>query len=170
MRLPRSIVLPVRVCAMTAAALMLSACTVNPVPLTEAELATGANDNMARINGVFEPIGRTLDLYEAMARAIKYNLDQEVEFADRAVKLKELDLAHFSLLPTAVANSGYAARDNYSASSSLNLLTGAQNFGASTGQEKKITSADIGFSWSVLDFGLSYVPDYPAVCAILSVL
>ena len=60
-------------------------------------------------------------------------------------------------MPNVVANSGYAGRDNYNASSSLNLVNNTQNFGASTSQEKEIKSADIGFSWNVLDFGLSYV-------------
>ena len=39
----------------------------------------------------------------------------------------------------------------------MNLTNNTQNFGASTSQEQEIKSADIGFSWNVLDFGLSYV-------------
>ncbi|MEQ1714301.1 MAG: TolC family protein, partial [Hyphomicrobium sp.] len=43
------------------------------------------------------------------------------------------------------------------ASSSYNLTTNTQNFADSTSQERKISVADIGFTWNMLDFGLSLV-------------
>lgn len=132
-------------------------CAVHPTPLTEVELTTAAQVNEASVTADQEPINAPISLYEAMARALKYNLDHRVEEAEAAVRIAELDLSHYSLLPSVVANSGYAGRDNYNASSSLNLVNNAQNFGASTSQEKEVNSADIGFSWNVLDFGLSYV-------------
>jgi outer membrane protein TolC len=135
----------------------LAGCAVYPTPLTDAELAEVADANQATVTADQEPVTGSISLYGAMARALKYNLDHRVEEAEAAVRRAELDLSHFSLLPNAVANSGYAARDNYNASSSLNLVNNTQNFGSSTSQEKEIKSADIGFSWNVLDFGLSYV-------------
>ncbi|HPG88914.1 MAG TPA: TolC family protein, partial [Hyphomicrobium sp.] len=135
----------------------LAGCAVSPTPLTEVELTTAATDNQASVTANQEPVAGEISLYEAMARALKYNLDHRVEEAETAVRRAELDLSHYSLLPNMVANSGYAGRDNYNASSSLNLVNNTQNFGASTSQEQEIKSADIGFSWNVLDFGLSYV-------------
>jgi|CXWK01.1.fsa_nt_gi outer membrane protein TolC len=135
----------------------LSGCTVYPLPLTDTELSAAADLNAGQVVTGQEPISGPVTLYEAMARALKYNLDHRVEEAEAAVRLAELDLAHFSMLPNVVANSGYAARDNYNASSSLNLETGNKNFGASTSQEKRNWSGDVGFSWNILDFGLSYV-------------
>lgn len=140
-----------------AVAAALCGCAVTPTPLTEVELADAAAANTESVTANQEPVTRDIALYEAMARALKYNLDHRVEEAEAAVRMAELDLSHFSLLPNMVANSGYAGRDNYNASSSLNLLTNTQNFGASTSQEQEIKSADIGFTWNVLDFGLSYV-------------
>lgn len=132
-------------------------CAVHPVPLTEDELSIAAEVNRAEVAADQEPVSRPISLYEAMARALKYNLDHRVEAAEAAVRVAELDLSHFSLLPNVVANSGYAGRDNFNASSSLNLTTNTQNFAASTSQDKEVKNADIGFSWNVLDFGLSYV-------------
>lgn len=135
----------------------LGGCTIYPTPLTDAALSVAAELNASQVSADQEPVAGVVTLYEAMARALKYNLDHRVEEAEAAVRLAELDLAHFSLLPNVVANSGYAGRDNYNASSSLNLQTGTPNFGASTSQEKRNNSGDIGFSWNILDFGLSYV-------------
>lgn len=135
----------------------LSGCAVSPTPLTGAELTNAADTNQALVTADQEPVSGDIALYEAMARALKYNLDHRVEEAEAAVRLAELDLSHYSLLPNMVANSGYAGRDNYNASSSLNLVNNTPNFGASTSQEQEIKSADIGFTWNVLDFGLSYV-------------
>ncbi len=140
-----------------ASAVLLGGCAVHPVELTDAELTAAANANAAHVTADQEPVKGAISLYEAMARALKYNLDHRVEEAEAAVRMSELNLAHFSLLPNVVANSGYAGRDNYNASSSLNLANGTENFGASTSQEKKTSAGDIGFSWNILDFGLSYV-------------
>lgn len=136
---------------------VVGGCTIYPQPLTDAELSGAADTNTSLVTADQEPIHGAVTLYEAMARALKYNLDHRVEEAEAAVRMAELDLAHFNLLPNVVANSGYASRDNYNASSSLNLQTGNQNFGSSTSQEKNVGSGDIGFSWNILDFGLSYV-------------
>lgn len=61
------------------------------------------------------------------------------------------------MLPNVVASSGYAARDNVNASSSTNVLTGTQSLAPSTSQERQMLTADVTFSWNILDFGLSYV-------------
>lgn len=137
--------------------LAASGCAVSPEPLLDEELTISADDHLSRVVADQEPLPQLIDLYEAVARALKYNLDHEVELAEEAVRIAELESAHFSLLPTIVANSGYAARDSYNASSSLDVLTGVPSLAKTTSQEKAITTADIGFSWNILDFGLSYV-------------
>lgn len=91
-----------------------------------------------------EPISGSLSLYEAMARALKYNLDAKVEIMDLALKRRELRLADYSMLPGLVAGSGYAGRSTPDASSS-------------SLRDPNIVSTDLGFAWNVLDFGLSYV-------------
>ncbi len=137
--------------------LLLGGCAISPVTLTEDEVTAGAQDKLARVTSEQEPIAGSIDLYNAMARALKYNLDHKVEIYESSLRVRELDLAHFNLLPNVVANAGYAGRDNPLASSSFNLATNTQNFGASTSQDQRLRTGDLTFSWHVLDFGLSYI-------------
>lgn len=146
----------------------LMGCVINPEALTQAELSNAAGENLSQVASGEEPVSGPVSLYEAMARALKYNLDHRVEEAEAAVRVAELDLAHYSLLPNLVANSGYAGRDNFNASSSFNLLTNTPNFGASTSQERDIGSGDVGFSWNILDFGLSYVRAHQSADKVLA--
>lgn len=139
------------------AAAPLGGCSIYPIALSDVEISASAEANLGQVTADQEAVVGPISLYEAMARALKYNLDHRVEEAEAAVRLAELDLSHFSLLPTAVANSGYAGRDKFNASSSLNLVNNTQNFGASTSQDREADVSDIGFSWNILDFGLSYV-------------
>ena len=103
--------------------LLLGGCAISPVALTEDEVTAGAQDKLARVTSEQEPITGSIDIYQAMARALKYNLDHKVEIFESSLRISELDLAHFNLLPNVVANAGYAGRDNPLASSSFNLVT-----------------------------------------------
>ncbi|MCB1519000.1 MAG: TolC family protein [Hyphomicrobiaceae bacterium] len=136
---------------------LLAGCAVSPVALTDVELAELADQKLADVTADQDPITGAVDLQEAIARALKYNLDHQVGLAEQAVRERELRLAHFNLLPGVVASSGYAARDSFNASNSVNVLTGNQSLATSTSQEKKLRTSDIAFSWNILDFGLSYV-------------
>ena len=102
-------------------AVLMGGCAINPTALTTGEISIGAQDKLARVTADQEPITRAIDLQEAMARALKYNLDQKVEVYETALRTAELDLAHYNMLPNVVASSGYAARDNVAASSSFRV-------------------------------------------------
>lgn len=137
-------------------------CAITPSPLDESTLTMMADDKLARVTAEQEPIGGAIGLYEAMARALKYNLDYRVELYQRSLRIEELNLAHYNLLPGLVANSDFPRRDSFSASTSRIVVDdelgppGAfQNF--NTSQDKQRRTADIELSWHVLDFGLSYV-------------
>jgi outer membrane protein TolC len=137
--------------------LATAGCALNPMPLTMEEIGANASDSLSRVSDVQEPVSGPIDLYEAMARALKYNLDHRVEMTEASLRSSEVRLAHFSLLPNVVANSGYADRDNVAASNSVNVLTGVESLATSTSQDQRLKTADVAFSWNILDFGLSYV-------------
>lgn len=151
MRTPTSIVVA------AAFALAATGCAITPNPLSDQEISNLASSGFAHLTIDQEPVSGPIDLYEAMARAIKYNLDHRVEEMNAALRVSELDLAHYNLLPNAVAGSGYAARNNDNASNSVNILTHQESLATSTSQERRMSTADMSFSWSILDFGLSYV-------------
>jgi len=149
--------------------LALAACTITPERVSVEQLGVFASDKLKRVTANQEPVRGPIDLYEAMARALKYNLDTKVEIKERALRIKNLDLASYKLLPDFVSNSGYAGRSNYTGGHSVPFNGGSslfQNSGDlqnvpnvvdSTSQERNIFSQDITLTWNVLDFGLSYV-------------
>jgi len=142
--------------------LILSSCALAPAPLSEADRAVYAQivrDNVIRPEQ--EAVSKPIDLYEAMARAIKYNLDQRVELSEAALRNEEAITTRWNLLPQLVANSGYTGRSNFAGASSSALLgpreIGQQSLVASTSSERERFSADLEATWNVLDFGLSYI-------------
>jgi outer membrane protein TolC len=136
---------------------VLAGCSVTPKPLTPSDLQTTADKNFQTVDAQQEPVSAPIDLYEAMARALKYNLDYKVEMMDEALKTRELNLSRYDMLPQLVASAGYAGRSNFAGASSLSLLTRRQSLEPSTSSEKNLYTADLTLSWDVLDFGLSYV-------------
>lgn len=126
------------------ASVAMSGCAVKPKQLTDEENLAFGQDKLARVDAGQEQISGSVDLYEAMARALKYNLDAQVEVMEAALKLRDLDLASYSMLPKLVAGSGYAGRDE-------------ADISAPSTRDRDILTADLTFSWNILDFGLSYV-------------
>ncbi len=135
----------------------LAACSTSTKIIPEADVESRAvNDFNSMFSDVPEP-GHTITLDEAIARAIKYNLDNRLKLMESVVAQQRLDLADFDKLPQLAANAGYTVRSKQQASSSLNLGTGVPNFGASTSQDKGIFTADLQLSWDTLNFGIGYL-------------
>ncbi|MBW5415825.1 TolC family protein [Pseudomonas sp. MAG002Y] len=134
----------------------LTACAVKPVP---ADFDAEALSFKAKLDAIIEseePVNGPISLYDAMARALKYNLDQKIELMDEVFKEKQLDLSNAAMLPNIAATFGYSGRNNEAGSSSRSLLSGRQSLEPSTSSEKQVNTADLSASWDVLDFGLSY--------------
>lgn len=136
---------------------LLGGCALTPVPLAVEEIDALGASVAERVVGDQEPLSGPIDVHEAVARALKYNLDDRVEQMNAALKLREFELTSYSMLPGLVASSGYTGRNNDNASNSVNILTGAESLATSTSQERRISTRDVQFSWNILDFGLSYV-------------
>ena len=152
---------------MIAPVVLVQGCTVKPEPLSDVQVAAFATSSISDVTAGQEKVSRPIDLYEAMARALKYNLDAKVKLMEQALRLKQVDHASSRMLPNLVANSGYAGRSNFAGSNSRLLNNkglfqdggdlGAENVNSSTSQERDIVTGDLTFSWHVLDYGLSYV-------------
>ena len=141
-----------------AGALVIAGCTTTPEPLAEAELSAIADDREARsIPADQEPVTGPIDLYSAMARAIKFNLDHQVELKEEALRFEEFELSEYEMLPDLVASANYTGRSNSPGASSVSLLTGTQSLEPSRSTERNVLDADLTLSWDILDFGLSYV-------------
>lgn len=144
--------------AALALALLGAGCTITPLPMTETELANFAENNRQNVvSAAQEPVNGPITLYEAMARALKYNLDHKVEMMNELVARKNLRLRNAAMLPKLVTNVGYADRNNSTASYSYNIETRRKSLQATYSREKDTIAGDTTFSWHILDFGLSYV-------------
>ena len=148
---------PTRLAAGLALTTTLAACSVTPQPLTPSDLDTRAAVVRQHVTANQEPLSGPIDLYEAMARALKYNLDYKVEELQQALKGRELTLSTYDMLPQLVGNASYFGRSNQAGASSRSLLSGVQSLEPSTSTQKNVAAADLTLSWDVLDFGLSYV-------------
>jgi multidrug efflux system outer membrane protein len=135
---------------------LLTGCAIMPEPITQTEQQASLNADKQVIFAKQEPILAPITVYEAMARALKYNLNHRVKMMEHAVADGQSDLAKYNLLPDLVASAGYRGRDNYSASSSRSTSTGQQSLVTSTSQDRSRKVYDFTFSWNVLDFGVSY--------------
>ena len=146
-----------RMLMMLAAGLALAGCASEPKPLNTDTSALAARARLKALIASEEPVNGPVSLYEAMARALKYNLDQKIELMAATLRQRQLDLSSYDMLPNFVASTGYSARNNDAASSSLSLITGKQSLEPSTSSKRSNFNADLGASWDVLDFGLAYV-------------
>jgi outer membrane protein TolC len=152
---PRSF--PFKLSLVGVACIVLSACSVTPQPLSVAEqnLQLAIDREMARQD--VQPIKGPLSIEEAIARAMKYNLENRVRMMEQAVAIGQLDLSRFDMWPQAMANAGYSTRNKPNINEATNSVTGEPSL-----SDPFISSAQtfwdnsLGLSWSLLDFGAGY--------------
>ena len=135
----------------------MSGCSLLPVSFTQDELKEQAQNDRVLVTQNQEAVDGPITLYEAIARALKYNLDFHLEFSEKILSETQFDLSKYELLPQLVAKTGYNSRDKFSGSSSRSLLTGNQSLQSSTSSDRDIFTNDLSLTWNVLDFGLSYI-------------
>lgn len=135
---------------------LLGGCAIEPKKLTDEEISERIDKDINFIESHGEPVTGPITLSEAMARALKYNLDYRLEWSKQVLAQTELNLAEYQLLPDLVAQTGFHHRSNFSGARSRSLLTGQESLQFSTSQDRDIFDANLELSWNVLDFGLSY--------------
>ncbi len=137
-------------------AMVIVGCTTTPTPFTSSELDTFAADKRKRaISESQEQVTGSIDLYEAMARALKYNLDHRLEMSEVALRYAELSDGEFDMLPDLVARVDWSDRSNQPFSRSLRT-DGSVSDVLTTSEDPGSTYSSLELSWDVLDFGLSY--------------
>ncbi len=137
--------------------MLISGCALHPQRMNKEQLWEAAKDDLGDLNHVQEPVDRPITLHEAMARAIKYNREYRVNLMQSSLAMAELELTRFDLLPDLMVNAGYTTRDKRIASASESYETGQESLEPSISQDRDRHFGDISFTWSILDFGLSYV-------------
>ena len=143
----------------------LVACTRSPkaVSLLEAEERAKADilkiEKIKKDNQSWEE-NLEIDLYTAIALAIKNNKELKIKLLESALANRQLEKIKFEMLPSIATNAGYSASENYTATSSATVtgdVAGSMGTSYSTSRQRDVNTQDIGFTWNALDFGLSYI-------------
>ncbi|VVP53422.1 hypothetical protein PS862_05538 [Pseudomonas fluorescens] len=137
--------------------LVISGCAVKSEPIERSASEQRAKSDLQNMYTGQEPLSGPLTLHQAMARAVKYNLEGRLKIMEEALAKRQLDLASFDMLPRMALDAGYVGRNNVGASSSQSVLTGTQSLEPSTSQDRDRRVADLTMVWNVLDFGVSYI-------------
>lgn len=139
-------------------ALVLAGCAnLELSPLQVKEIKAQAKVDRETVHAEVAPITAPIALDEAIARALKYNLERRTRLMEESIALKQLDLSRYDMLPKLVASIGYRHRDEYAITRAEDSVTGAPSLSnpyISSAPEH--TTGDLGLTWSLLDFGLSY--------------
>lgn len=149
---------PALTLAALAAALVLGGCaSLQPTPATDADLGATHQADRSRAAADVPPLTGALTLEEAIARALKFNLDRRTRQMEEAIAGHALDASRLDMLPRLVAQAGYHHRDSDLIVRSRDSVTGAPSLAnPSISSERSHTASGLVFSWSLLDFGTSY--------------
>jgi outer membrane protein TolC len=111
----------------------------------------------AESSAQIEPvINGPLTLEDAVAYAIKYNLDAAVTKLERDIQEEAVVGAKLKMLPSLTLGGELGYRDKYNASFS-DPLSGEEGFQAfNYSRDKTTRKFDLELSWNLLDFGISY--------------
>ena len=147
---------PFKLLATSAAAILMVGCaSLNPEALSEQEIQAKSQSDLQKRMAEVAPISGAITLEEAIARALKYNLDHRAKSLEMALASGQLEAGKYDMLPRLLANAGYFSRDS-------DLVRRSQDVNGNTYDNKYISSErnhatqDLTLSWSMLDFGASY--------------
>jgi len=151
--------IPVRLLVLACAAAMLSACgSIQVTPLMPEELQRQVALDRASAQADVPPVVGALSMEEAVARALKYNLDRRTRLMEEALAVNQLDAANLDMLPRVMANAGYTWRDSDVVTRSVDSVTGLPSLANPyISTERSRPAYDLGLTWNMLDFGMSYL-------------
>lgn len=154
-----------RLMVVSGALLAVGCSSLNPTPLEDKAVRDRAAADRVKMFDEQEPIVGALTMEEAIARALKYNLDLRLKKMEVAVNEQLHDVSKYDMLPNLVAGAGYAERNNFAGGDSRPLIGDrgsrpsdanprTNNFSTAADMTRRLNSVE--FSWNVLDFGVSY--------------
>lgn len=139
-----------------AGGLLATGCAITPEPLSNSDVRARVNADQFKIYNDQEQVFRPISFNQALARALKYNLDYRLKLMETALATGLADVAKFDMLPNLVASAGYSSRNNDSGGTSIGIQTGVVSLIPSTSVERRHGTHGVELSWNILDFGVSY--------------
>lgn len=143
--------------AMASFALLLQACSIAPVkPLTAETIRQQAQADRSAVRAGVPALGGALSLDEAIARALKFNLDRRARQMEEALALRQTDEVGYDRLPRLMAAAGYTTRNEDRVAGSTDSVTGQPSLAnPAISQDRSHTLSSLTLSWSLLDYGLA---------------
>ena len=141
---------------LVALAAAVSACSVTPEPLTVDQQLAQVTQDRSRLFVDQEPVTGPITMAEAMARAIKYNLDSRQALMEELLQNRQLDVTTYDMLPRMAASAGFISRNPANETYSRNTITNFRSVEPAISQDKDRFVSDLGLTWNILDFGVSY--------------
>ncbi len=135
---------PFRLGALALACAALAGCaSITPTALDRESLATAVREDGKTLRKDVEPITAPLSMDEAIARALKYNLERRARMMEETLALGQLDVSRYDMLPRVLAQAGYASRDSarYTWSSTYPAQTPSSTEATSTSTSADRTTA-----------------------------
>ncbi|WP_157272172.1 TolC family protein [Azohydromonas aeria] len=126
-----------------------------PQPLQAAEIESQLQLDRAAVRRDVAPLGATLTLDEAVARALKYNLDRRARLMEQALAAQQFDASRYDMLPKLLASAGYSMRDSDRISRSTKLDGTPVSTDPLLSQDRQHLTSQLDLSWSILDFSLA---------------
>lgn len=139
------------------ALLLLGACTLKVEPLDGPATLDRSLARLERLEAEQVAPVQPLDLSEAIARALLFNLDHRAMLMSETLASADLSKTRYALWPQWALSAGYNERDRYSLSVSRDPNTGAQTLQPSTSSDRRTTTNQLQLSWNALDFGVGYL-------------
>ncbi len=152
-RLPR---VSGRVSAITCALILCGCSGLHPKPMGSKDLLARTQADALEIRKDVAPIHAPLTLEEALARALKYNLDRRAKLMEESLALGQLDVTKFDMLPKWIQQAGYSWRDNERISNSRDPATNTAVPNRFISSDREHYTKELGASWSLLDVALGY--------------
>ena len=149
--------------------LLVGACSQTPEPLIKEQVQLSSQEDYEYLKETSENAPLEIDLYQAIAIAIKNNRDLRLNLMDSALSQDQIDVVKFDMLPKLSVNAGYKVLEQHPASTSAAIVAEpsggelkaadpiADDPSYTVSQDARSRTQDIGFTWNALDFGLSYV-------------
>ena len=122
-------------------------CSTKVDQLSDQERYTRAAEDMASMFEGQEPVTGPITIGEAIARALRYNLDHRLKRMETALAVRKYEFDQTGMLPRLVADAGYSRRNNDPGARSVSVNDlNQETLEASTSQERTNEFQDLIFT------------------------
>ena len=105
------------------ASIVIWGCSKTPSPIIKEEVKLSSQEDLDYLKQSSENAPIEIDLYQAIAIAIKNNRDLRLNLMDSALSQGQIDVVKFDMLPKLSVNAGYKVLEKHPASTSVNMTT-----------------------------------------------